>query len=221
MLKGQYCCFEGVDGTGKTSTLKALSTELQKDEFKFILTKEPGGPKALRQEWSSLLHPYGTEYESFRELCVNNPQIPQLVKRALYKADSFYNWLSIIKPALEQNTLVLSDRSWVSDIAYGAALANVPAEDLFAFNISLVPEQHSLTKVIYLDCPEDVRERRLANNVADHADKIGLEARRRICKEYMLCLDKYVNEYIVISTDQPLDKVVKECKTFIYANCIK
>lgn len=215
-MKGQYIVICGVDGVGKTSTLKALSTELQKDGFNFVLTKEPGGPKALRQEWSSLIHPYGEEYEGFRELCVNNPQIPQLVKRALYKADSFYNWLSVIKPALEKDVTVISDRSWVSDIAYGAALAGVPADDLFSFNIALVPEQHALTKVIYLECAEDIRETRLAANITDHADKIGLDARRRICEEYQLCLEKYVSEYTVINTNKAIKDVVNECKNYIY-----
>lgn len=215
-MKGMNFCLEGVDGVGKTSTLKALSTELQKDGFNFVLTKEPGGPKALKQEWSSLNHPYGFEYDGFRDLCVNNSYIPQLVKRGLYKADSLYNWISVIKPALESGITVISDRGWVSDVAYGAALAGLTQEQLFNFNMALVPEQHKHTKVIYLDCPEDIREIRLAANIADHADKIGLEARRHICEEYQLCLEKYVNEYIVINTNKAIKDIVNDCKNYIY-----
>lgn len=223
MLKGQYCCIEGCDGVGKTTLLKALAKSLMEDGFCFQLTKEPGGPRALSQEWncSSFDYPFGAMYDGFRELCVNNPQIPQLAKRALYKADSFYNWLAVVKPAMEQGLTVISDRSWVSDIAYGAALAGVPADDLFAFNVALVPEQHALTRVIYLACPEDVREARLADNIMDHADKIGVVARRRICEEYEHVLYKRVREHVIIDTNQPLENVVKLAKEFVYTNCQK
>lgn len=223
MLKGNFCVIEGVDGVGKTTTLKALAKALMEDGFRFQLTKEPGGPRALSQEWScsSFDYPFGAMYDGFRELCVNNPQIPQLVKRALYKADSFYNWLAVIKPAMEQGITVLSDRSWVSDIAYGAALVGVPAQDLFNFNIALVPEQHALTRVIYLTCSEEVRESRLAANIMDHADKIGIDARRRICLEYENCIRDRVKEHIVIDTNQPIENVVSLCKKFVYENCTK
>jgi dTMP kinase len=215
-MHGKYFAIEGCDGVGKTTMLKALSTELQHDNFKFILTKEPGGPKSLRQEWSSLLHPYGHEFEGFRDLCVNNPQIPQLVKRALYKADSFYNWLTVIKPALEEGTTVISDRSWVSDIAYGSALTSITRDELWHFNTALVPDQHEFTKVIYLDCPEQVREERLARNVADEADKYGLDARRKVCDAYARTLHDYVKDFVIINTDQPLENVVALAKLFVY-----
>ena len=218
MQVGQYIVIEACDGVGKTTTLRALSDALMKDNFAHRLTKEPGGPKALRQEWSSLLYPYLDEYEGFRELCVDNPQIPQLVKRALYKADSFYNWLHI-KKVLERGIPVISDRSWVSDIAYGSALAGISRDQLWHFNTALVPEQHSLTKVIYLACPEKVREERLAANVMDHADKIGVEARNKVCETYARTLNEYVEEFVIIDTNQPLKNVVELCKNFVYKVC--
>lgn len=218
-----YVVVEGCDGVGKTTMLKALAKSLMDDGHCFQLTKEPGGPRALSQEWncSSFDYPFGAMYDGFRELCVNNPQIPQLAKRALYKADSFYNWLAVTKPAMDLGLTVISDRSWVSDIAYGAALAGVSAEALFQFNTALVPEQAALTRVIYLDCPEDVREARLAVNIMDHADKIGIEARRRICQEYRKVLDKHIYDYVVIDTNQPLENIVKAAKEFVYVNCTK
>ena len=212
-----YWVIEGVDGVGKTTVLRTLANQLLANKVDFILTKEPGGPKALAAEWQATEYPFGELYDGFRELCVNNPQIPQLAKRALYKADSFYNWLNVVKPALAANKLVLSDRSWVSDIAYGTALAKVPAEALYQFNTALVPEQAALTNVIYLDCPEDVREARLATNVIDHADLIGVEARRAVQAAYIHTLETYVSKYHVIDTNQPVLKIVDS----IINNCLQ
>jgi dTMP kinase len=219
MLRKNFCVIEGVDGVGKTTVLRRLSEVLMAEKFQFVLTKEPGGPHALCEEWdcASFDYPFGAMYKNFRELCVNNTQIPQLVKRALYKADSFYNWLSVIKPCIEDGIAVLSDRSWVSDIAYGTALTGISAEALLQFNIALVPDQQLLTRVIYLVCDEDVREARLAANIADEADKIGLDARRRICTAYDQTLEKYVKEYVVINTNQSLESVVNQAKEFVYS----
>lgn len=222
-VKGNYVVIEGVDGVGKTTMLKALAAALIDDCHCHVLTKEPGGPRSLMQEWNcgSFDYSFGAGYDGFRELCVNNPQIPQLVKRALYKADSFYNWLAVVKPMLDAGHSVLSDRSWVSDIAYGTALTGVDPESLFQFNVALVPEQHERTRVIYLQCPEAIREARLAENDVDHMDKLGPEVRRNICNAYMHTLETYVKEYVVIDTDQPLENVVKLAKEFVYWNCTK
>lgn len=217
-VKDNYVVCEGCDGVGKTTALRALAAALLDDDFNFLLTKEPGGPKALAAEWNCEArdYPFGWMYDSLRELCVNNPQIPQLAKRAIYKADSFYNWMGIIQPALEKDITVLSDRSWVSDIAYGTVLTGIPADALFQFNTALIPEQHKLTRVIYLDCPEDVREARLAGNMQDHMDTLGLEVRRKICAAYQQTLADYVQDYIVIDTNQPIAKVVDQMKAFVY-----
>ena len=183
-----YFVFEGVDGVGKTTVMKAVATRLLALGKQIVLTKEPGGPKALADEWGHMPLPLaasmGMPYQNFRALCVNNMQIPQKVKRALYLADSFYNWESVVEPALAEGKIVLSDRSWVSDLAYGSTLAGASFEALRQFNSSLLPLRESLTNVIWLHAPEDVREERLKKSLVDGMDKLGKEVRNEIANNY-------------------------------------
>lgn len=195
-----YFVFEGVDGVGKTTTMKNVARALMARGIDFVLTKEPGGPKALYIEWEypkDLSGHLGECYDGFRHLCVDNPQIPGLAKRGLYRADAFYNWQAVIAPALQEGMLVLSDRNWVSDLAYGHVLTGVDYEALFQFNTALVPEMHAATSVIYLELPADVREARLAENMADAMDTLGKEVRDRISSAYDTVLSSYViNEQV-------------------------
>lgn len=182
--------FEGVDGVGKSSVMRALSEALTELGVEHILTKEPGGPKALLDEWEDPDYPYGPMYDNFRELCVNNPQIPQMAERALYRADSICNWELVIEPNLHK--VVLCDRSWVSDIAYGAVLTSASMRQLYEFNRALTPEQVLMGHVVYVSCDEAVREQRLNYNITNHMDKIGVEKRRLIERAYGQVLDLYV-----------------------------
>ncbi|MCQ2787161.1 MAG: dTMP kinase, partial [Bacilli bacterium] len=40
-----FITFEGGEGSGKTTAIKAVTKLLQKDGHKVVLTREPGGPR--------------------------------------------------------------------------------------------------------------------------------------------------------------------------------
>lgn len=199
-----YYVFEGVDGVGKTTTMKAVARRLADLGHDIVLTKEPGGPRALEEEWGTpedLTSFFGERYAGFRELCVNNPQIPQLVKRALYRADAIYNWLAVVKPALAAGKIVLSDRSWISDLAYGNVLAGIRLSSLYVFNNALTPEMIQHTRCVYLQLNSEERERRLAENIFDEADKIGPVKRDLICGAYEKVFSEFLDQYKLLRFD--------------------
>ena len=206
-----YFVFEGVDGVGKTTVMKEVALELALRGKKFILTKEPGGPKALIEEWQSLdglEANIGFQYEGFRPLCVNSPHIPQLVKRALYLADSFYNWEKVILPALADGCIVLSDRSWISDLAYGKALTGRSFDELRQFNNALLPAREKATNGIYLWAHSDIREARLKRAMADEMDKLGKDKRNEIADNYVYLFDMFLDiNFKMFSTMQSSKKV--------------
>ena len=218
-----YVCVEGVDGVGKTTIMRALADQMIVDGIKFILTKEPGGPEALAFEWNTdaFNYPFGNMYRGFRDMCVDHPEIPQLVKRALYKADSFYNWLTVSKPVLKAGNTVLSDRSWLSDLAYGKAVAGLELEQLMAFNTSLIPEQQAATRVIYLTCDPVIRAKRLAANMTDAADSLVSAVQLELVSAYAEAIGRYVKEFVVIDSSMPVEYCVEQAKAFVYAGIKK
>ena len=44
-MNTDYLAFEGVDGSGKTSYIEALSSHLEKKSINFKIVREPGGSK--------------------------------------------------------------------------------------------------------------------------------------------------------------------------------
>lgn len=214
-----FWSFCGVDGVGKSTTMQAVARELLTiGTDNFILTKEPGGPLALKAEWNlaedDVLNGYfGFPYETgpqVREFCVNHPGIPQLAKRAMFKADSLCNWEHIIKPAIQSDEFVMSDRSWISDLVYGSVLCKLDPHALFQFNMALTPQLHGITKVICLTAPEKVRESRLT--CTNHMDKLGSKIRNDIAKAYKNIIPDYVREgqYYFVDSDRELSIVVRE-----------
>lgn len=190
--------FEGLDGAGKTTVMRTLSELLTDLSIEHVVTKEPGGPATLRAEWGDG-YPYGHLYEGFRPLCVDRPDLPQLVKRALYRADSILNWLQVVEP--NKNSVVLCDRSWVSDLAYGSVLTESNMDDLYRFNRALTPAQVEEGYVVYVRCLESVREGRLARCVTNHMDTLGVQTRRRIAEAYETALNLYVHPSRIVRLD--------------------
>lgn len=221
-----YYCLEGVDGVGKTTVMQLVARQLLEiGTDNFLLTKEPGGPISLRTEWNltpddELNKHFGHPYETgpqVRDFCVNHPGIPQLAKRALFKADSLCNWEHVIKPAVQSDEFIISDRSWVSDLVYGSVLCKLDPHALFQFNMSLTPQLHGITNVICLTVPEKVREERLAKNVTNEMDKLGSKIRNELATAYKTIIHDYVktDQQWFIDTNRPLDKVVADVVAII------
>lgn len=216
-----YYTIEGVDGVGKTTVMQKVARKLlDMDVDHFLLTKEPGGPIALRAEWNlsssdELIKYFGHPYETgpqVRDFCVNHPEIPQLAKRALYKADSLCNWEYVIKPAIQSDEIIISDRSWVSDLVYGSVLCKLDPHALFQFNMALTPQLHGITHTICLTAPERVREARLAGNIVDHMDKLGPKIRNELALAYNSIICDYVKQgqFWFIDTNRPIEAIVED-----------
>jgi dTMP kinase len=211
-----YFLFEGTDGCGKTTIMKAVAMALaESGKTDFVLTKEPGGPAALWTEWGKpkdLEKFFGLRYDTgpiIRDLCVNHPEVSPLAKRALYMADSLSNWDLVVKPAIADDCIVLSDRGWISDLAYGNVLCKIDLQTLYQFNMALRPQYAGLTYVIYLDVPTDVREARLSVSMTDHMDRLGKSVRDLLDQTYKMLIPTYIRQgqYWFVDASDSIDTV--------------
>lgn len=103
-FKGKFITIEGIDGCGKSTLAQNLTAALTQRGASVLLTKEPGGSelgKILRQILQEQKEPVcdKTEY-------------------LLFAADRAQHYKQIIKPALEQGKIVISDRWADSSVAY-------------------------------------------------------------------------------------------------------
>jgi dTMP kinase len=143
---GQLISFEGLDGAGKTTQLRLLEQWLQARDIPFIRTREPGGT------------PLGIE---IRKLLFERPDIvlTPLAEAFLFQADRAQHFATLVLPALEQGTLVLTDRCFDSSIAYQGVARGVGAS--LVEQLSLIAVQGrvpDLTILLDLD-PTQVHQR--------------------------------------------------------------
>lgn len=108
MAKGRFITFEGMDGCGKTTQLKALAEWFREQGREVVETVEPGGTEIGRQIRKILLDPSNTAIFPRTELL-------------LYFASRAQNVEEVIRPALDRGDFVLCDRFTDSTLVYQGA----------------------------------------------------------------------------------------------------
>lgn len=128
-MTGFFIAFEGGDGAGKSTQVKLLATALQGSRD-VVVTREPGGSDVA---------------EHIREVLLNpNHRIDGITEALLFAAARADHVSKVIKPALDRNNVVISDRFVDSSIAYqgvarGLGITEVRDLNLLATN-NLLPD---------------------------------------------------------------------------------
>lgn len=109
---GLFVVFEGIDGAGKSTLIARLKQEIQEKDYlkkkykKFLFTREPGGKN---QEFG----------KHIRELLINNKySLNDKTRALLYFASRSEHFEKLIAPALNENSLVICDRYYLSTFVY-------------------------------------------------------------------------------------------------------
>jgi dTMP kinase len=106
-MGGAFITFEGIDGCGKSTQLRMLTSELRVRGLPVIATREPGGTP-LGQKLRAALLDVKEAVDPLTELLVFAADRAQHVRKHLL-------------PALERNQIVLSDRYADATVAYQGA----------------------------------------------------------------------------------------------------
>ncbi len=104
LITRHFIVFEGPEGAGKSTQIKRLEASLQECGIVPVMTREPGGTPASDAIRKVILDP---------EL-----NIDPLTEFLLYSASRAQHVDEVIKPALAQNRVVISDRFFGASVAY-------------------------------------------------------------------------------------------------------
>ena len=171
MKKGLFITFEGIEGCGKSTHSKLISEYLKNSGYPLVHTREPGGTKLGEVIRRVLLNSNGIQISDLAELFLFEACRAQIVEE-------------IVRPALDNNFIVISDRfsdATVSYQGYGGRvdLTTVKRLDKIATN-NLVPD---LTILLDIDTLEGLKRARVKG--IDRMEKKDLSYHKRVRAGYL------------------------------------
>jgi len=186
-----YILFEGVDTCGK-STQVAL---LKKTFPDALVTKEPGGT------------PLGSE---IRKMILHEGVASHRTELFLFLADRAEHYHEVIAP--NRNKLIISDRGFISGIAY--ALANHPDYDIdFLIELNrFALEDHLPDLVILLQTNEHLIRERMREKSEDMIEKRGIDYLLQVQQHMIDILKKLTIKYEIYDAGEPIEKIHSKIK---------
>ena len=189
-----YILFEGIDGAGKSTQIARLAAAYPQA----IVTKEPGGTKLG---------------ENLREILLKENDLDKRAEILLFLADRAEHFGKIIKPNLDK--MILSDRGFVSGMAYALAGGNFSFEELLSLN-KFALQGNFPQKIVFFKADESTLRSRLGSR----AQMDGIEARGfayllRVQDAMEEILQKLDVRYVAIGAALDEEKITNLIKEFI------
>ncbi len=196
MATGHFITFEGGDGSGKSTQVARLASELQARGANVIATREPGGTALGVQ---------------LRAHIQDGPEdVDPRTEALLYAADRAYHAATVLRPALEQGITVLEDRYTDSSVAYqGAARQLGPDEIRGLSDWATQNLQPDLTLLFDVSAEEGLRRVRVAREGLDRLERAGLAFHERVRKQYLQIADQFPERVVVIDGARPIPEVFR------------
>ncbi len=189
-----YILFEGVDTCGKSTQI-----ELLKKSYKnVIFTKEPGGTKTG---------------EKIREIILNTNVKSKRAELFLFLADRAEHFKEVIEP--NQNKIVISDRGFISGIAYSLANENRYKDFLIKLN-RFALKDHFPQKTVFFKTDYETIKNRMKNKKEDMIEKRGIEYLLKVQNIMEELLNELNLEHIVIDAKKNKEEINSIIKGYIF-----
>jgi dTMP kinase len=155
MTQGRFIAFEGIDGSGLTTQAGMLRDWFRRERKNCLLTKEPSqGPVGALIIQILRKHANGPQQE------IDLDHYFAL----LFAADRLYHLSTLILPALRSGTHVITDRYYLSSLAYQGL--TVDFDSLAAMNARC----RAADLTVYLHVPVDACMQRIGEERRWHPD---------------------------------------------------
>ena len=206
-MTGKFISFEGIDGSGKSTQLRMLAGDLRLKGIDIVATHEPGGT------------PLGRRLrEAFLETEETVAPISELL---LFAADRAQHVELLIKPALAEGKVVISDRYADATFAYQGAGRGFDAETIDKV-IQLATGGLKPDLTLFFDITVDTAIRRMQEHeggerVQNRMDLETAEFYERVRASYLGIAERESQRFKVIEANAAVDEIHKEVANLVEA----
>ena len=184
-----YLAFEGIDGSGKTSFIEGLCEILDNQSKKYKVVREPGGTELG---------------EGIRELLLSHEyKVPDITEAFLFCANRSELIKEVVVPEIESGSIVISDRSAYSSIAYQGAGRELGVDKIFELN-DIALNGFWPEKVVLLDIDPKVSLQR--QKISDRIGSSETEFFQRVRQGYLNLAANYPEEFLVVEAEKEFSK---------------
>lgn len=196
---GLFITIEGAEGSGKTTVAKQITEKLQKEGYKVVYTREPGGVEIAEKIRDIILD-------------VNNTKLDPRSEALLYAASRRQHLVEKVEPALEQGYVVICDRFLDSSLAYQGHARNLGIDEVFEINMFAINKRLP-DATILLDIDPQEGLKRIANNRSGEINRLDLEQlsfHQKVHEGYEILKTKYAKRFIIVDGNQSKEKVFQD-----------
>ncbi len=193
--KGLFITFEGGEGSGKTTLIKALEKKLSEMNIGYLVTREPGG-STIAEEIRSII------------LDKKNTMMDPRTEALLYAASRRQHLAEIVLPALKEGKLVLCDRYLDSSLAYQGYARGIGIDEVYAINEFAI-DQTMPDMTFFLDLKPEEGLKRIVLHRSDEVNRLDLENisfHHKVYDAYRILLKKYPERILSIDASLSVEE---------------
>ncbi len=198
-MKGKYIVIEGGEGAGKDTQIELLRKEFGEENF--VFTREPGGTRLGKELRGMLLHE-------------THGHVSLPAEIFLFLADRAQHVEEVIKPSLAAGKHVISNRSYISFLAYQMhGRQQFDWQEIFDLSLGKIFKDTPIDLALVLDVPYSIGHERMqkSGRTLDTIERVGEELHGRIRKAF-LDIAATMPQAKVINASRPVEDVWKDVK---------
>jgi dTMP kinase len=205
-----FITFEGIEGCGKTTQVKLLAAELNRQGRRVTLTREPGGC-AIADKIRAIL------------LDAKNDDMTPLTELLLYAAARNQHLNDTVRPALKAGKIVLCDRFTDATVAYQGYGRGLDLDLIGRLN-TLATDGLAPGLTILMDCPVEVGLGRAMSRIngthGPKEERFEREARtfhEAVRTGYIALAQGEPDRFAIVDADRPVSEIASDVAGVVMA----
>lgn len=186
-----FITLEGPEGSGKTSAIKIVKEQLEKEGYQIVMTREPGGTPISEQIRNVILDK-------------NNTSMDYRTEALLYAASRRQHLVEKVLPALNNGYIVICDRFVDSSLAYQGHARKIGIDEIYDINTFAI-DTHWPDITILLDIEPEIGLQRIMKNRQDEVNRLDLEGlnfHNLVHEGYQIIKEKYASRITLVDGNQ-------------------